>query len=371
MGRREHGPNRRAVLQSGLPQQDTETLRRLLVAGYLTAAGVATFALLLPGSDQGNDGLLVVVAAALLGAGSMVAGRRLPPVAVRIVAFPGAIVLTSLLVVVARPLGPAPLYYLWPALTCGHFGTRREAAATSLMLCVCFGAALPFAHDAQVPVITYVSVVSISLLVIAGYQRQRDRTGELTAELAIAAGHDVLTGLPNRATLAAELPRRLEDAKRRERLLGLLFIDLDRFKSINDGYGHAAGDELLRAVAERLRRSVAQEDLVVRHSGDEFLVLTSIDTRRNLDGVRERVERVYEAPFALSVGVVHVSGSVGAAAYPDEALSGEELLSRADVDMYERKQQRRRRQSRAPRVGNKAGGTGSRGESRVAGRTRD
>ncbi len=367
MRRRARAPRRQAVLHSGLPQQDIETLRRLLVVGYLIAAGIATLAALLPGSDQGNDGLLVVAAAALLGAGVLVVGRRLPQVAIKIVAFPGAIVLTSLLVVVARPLGPAPLYYLGPALTVGHFGTRRDAIATSVMLCICFGAALPFTHDAQVPVITYVSVVSIFLLVVAGYQRQRERTGHLTAELAIAAGHDVLTGLPNRATLAAELPRRLGDAERQGRLLGLLFIDLDRFKSINDGYGHAAGDELLRAVAERLRGAVSREDLVVRHSGDEFLVLTAIDTRRSLDGVRERIEHIYDAPFALSAGVVHITGSVGAAAYPDEARSGEELLSRADAAMYEGKQRRRRRRRAASPRTRADASVGSRAESPLSG----
>ena len=333
-------PGSRAVLHSGLPQQDMELLRRLLVAGYLTAAGIAGFAVLLPGSDQGNDGLLAVAVVALLTAFLLVAERRLSHTAVKVIAFPGSVALITLLVVVARPLGPAPLYYMWPALTCGHFGNRREARLTGLLLCVCFGAALPFTHDPQVPTITYFSVVSICLLAIAGYQHQRDRTGQLTAELAVAAGHDVLTGLPNRATLAAELPRRLAEADRLGRLMGLLFIDLDRFKEVNDGHGHAVGDELLRAVAERLRGVVSREDLVVRHSGDEFLVLTSIHTRTDLDSVRERVERVYGAPFALTIGSVKITGSVGAATYPDEARGGEELLSRADLDMYQRKQHR-------------------------------
>jgi len=334
-------PGSGAVLHSGLPQQDMQLLRQLLVAGYLSAAAIAGFAVLLPGSDQGNSGLAVVAGVALLTALVLVAGGGRSDMVVKLIAFPGSVALISLLVVVARPMGPAPLYYMWPALTCGHFGSRREARLTGLLICVGFGAALPFTHDAQVPPITYLSVVSICLLAIAGYQHQRNRTGQLTAELAVAAGHDVLTRLPNRATLAAELPRRLAEADRGGRLLGLLFIDLDCFKEVNDGHGHAVGDELLRAVAERLHGVVSRDDLVVRHSGDEFLVLTAIDSRHDLESVRDRVERVYGAPFALTVGSVKVTGSVGAATYPDEASSGEELLSRADFDMYQRKEQRR------------------------------
>ncbi len=331
----------RGVVQSGLPQQDVELLRRLLVGGYLVAAGTAALALFAPGGDRGNTGLLAVALAALAIAVVCAVGRRLPPVVIKQLAFSGAIVLSSALVVVARPLGPSPLYYLWPALTCGHFGTRRDAVVSSALLCVCLAAALPFAHEAQVPVITYVSVVTIFLFVIAGYQRQRARTSELTAELAVAAGHDVLTGLPNRATLAAELPRRLDEADRLGRLLGLVFIDLDGFKAINDGHSHSVGDELLRAVADRLLGAVSRMDLVVRHSGDEFLVLASVETRSELDGVRERVESIYDDPFTLSVGEVRIGGSVGAATYPDEARSSDELLTRADLDMYEMKRIRR------------------------------
>jgi len=331
---------RRNVVSAGLPQQDVQLLRRLLIGGYLTAAGTGTLALVIPGADHGNAGLVGIVVAALIVAAVLVVGRRLPASVIKAIGFPGAIALTSALVVVAKPLGPSPLYYLWPALTCGHFGTRRDAIFSSAFLCLCFAAALPFAHDAQVPVITYVSVVSIFTFVTAGYQRQRAHTNRVTAELAVAAGHDSLTGLPNRATLAAELPRRLEEAGRLGSLLGLLFIDLDGFKAINDGYSHTVGDELLRAVAERLLGAVAREDLVVRHSGDEFLVLAAVDTHEELDGVRRRVEGIYEEPFALSVGEVRIGGSVGVATYPDEAQTGEELLTRADVAMYEVKRLR-------------------------------
>ncbi len=332
--------SRRAVVRSGLPQQDIQVLRRLLVVGYLFAAGTGALALVVPGQDRGNEGLVGVVIAALVVAGVLAVGKRLPEAVIKAIGFDGAILLASVLVAVARPLGPAPLYYLWPALTCGHFGTRRDAVSSSVLLCVCFAAALPFAHDAQVPVITYVSVVSIFLFVIAGYQHQRARTNAVTAELAVAAGHDVLTGLPNRATLAAELPRRLAEADRLGQLQGLLFIDLDGFKAINDGHSHAVGDELLRAVARRLVGVVSGEDLVVRHSGDEFLVLTAVGSHRDLDGVRHRVESIYEEPFALSVGAESIVGSIGAATYPDDAQSAEQLLTLADVNMYETKRHR-------------------------------
>ena len=341
----------RGVIHSGLPQQDVNLLRRLLIGGYLVAAGTGGLAFVMPGSDQGNGGLGGVTIAAFAISATLALGRRLPQSAIKLIGFAGAILLASALVVVARPLGPSPLYYLWPALTVGHFGNRRDAIASSILLCVCLAAALPFAHEAQVPVITYVSTVSIFLVVIAGYQRQRARTISLTAELAVAAGHDTLTGLPNRATLAAELPRRLAEADRLGLLQGLLFVDLDEFKAINDGYSHAVGDELLRAVAHRLLGAVAREDLVVRHSGDEFLVLTCVETYGDFDSVRQRVQSIYDEPFALSVGEVRVGGSIGAATYPDEAQSGEQLLTLADINMYEAKRSRPDAQRRASAAG--------------------
>ena len=99
------------------------------------------------------------------------------------------------------------------------------------------------------------------------------------------AHHDQLTGLPNRLYLAAHLPGAIEEAKRTCSMLAVLFLDLDRFKHINDSRGHETGDKLLKAVAQRIRATVRDEDVVVRMGGDEFIVV--LKSVRNSDQVNE------------------------------------------------------------------------------------
>jgi len=158
------------------------------------------------------------------------------------------------------------------------------------------------------------------------------------AELEKIALHDALTGLPNR-TLFRELAQAaVAAAKRDQGKLALLFVDLDRFKSVNDSMGHAAGDRLLVTVAERLRHALRASDVVCRHSGDEFTVL--LRNASQLDAVGATAERLLkeiEAPVSLDGGFVNISASIGIALYPDDAADHEELVRHADTAMYEAK----------------------------------
>ena len=155
------------------------------------------------------------------------------------------------------------------------------------------------------------------------------------AELEKVALHDPLTGLPNRA-LFRELTRSaVASAQREGGRLALLFIDLDRFKAVNDTWGHAAGDALLVAVAQRLRSAVRAADVVCRHSGDEFtILLRDASDWSEVAATADRLLKELERLVPLSTGNVGVSASIGVALYPDDADDHETLVRHADTAMY-------------------------------------
>ncbi|GAB1640105.1 diguanylate cyclase domain-containing protein [Krasilnikovia sp. MM14-A1259] len=164
-----------------------------------------------------------------------------------------------------------------------------------------------------------------------------DVTAAKTAEqeLTQQARMDPLTELPNRATLLAHLDRAL-DTRMGE--VAVLFLDLDGFKQINDGYGHAAGDELLRSMGRRLRGAIRSEDIVGRLGGDEFVaVLTGADCERRAQGLTTRIRDVVRQPVPLAVGEVTVDVSVGVAVGTGTSYDAKGLLAAADSAMYRAK----------------------------------
>ena len=150
--------------------------------------------------------------------------------------------------------------------------------------------------------------------------------------------HDGLTGLPNRSLLRDRLQRTVLQAVRDRSRLALLFIDLDRFKEVNDSLGHEAGDDLLRLVAQRLKQAVRDSDTVGRLGGDEFVVLLpqlhSADEARR---VADKLLQTMQAPFSLRNTPVTVSASIGVSLYPDDGQDGDELMRHADSAMYRAK----------------------------------
>ncbi|MVN88565.1 EAL domain-containing protein [Deinococcus sp. HMF7620] len=170
----------------------------------------------------------------------------------------------------------------------------------------------------------------------------RERTAELEASqarLAHQAQHDVLTGLPNRALFQDRVERGVASAAREGKQLAVMFIDLDGFKAVNDTWGHAAGDELLREVAARLQSSVRHNDTVARLGGDEFTVmLLGIQATRDAALVANKVLRALRQPIALAQGEAHVTGSIGVSLYPQDGADAAELQRHADLAMYRAKQ---------------------------------
>lgn len=175
----------------------------------------------------------------------------------------------------------------------------------------------------------------------AGVADGRDLLNIITrrkqAELYFLAHYDALTGLPNRGLLSNRLEHACRDADRRGSLVALLFIDVDRFKQINDSLGHSAGDEVLRKITTRLKAAARQVDTVARLAGDEFVILLEgLSDPQQVAQVADRIVRSMTEPIDLLGHTLVVTVSIGSAIYPHDA-DIHSLLARADAAMYEAK----------------------------------
>jgi diguanylate cyclase (GGDEF)-like protein/PAS domain S-box-containing protein len=165
-----------------------------------------------------------------------------------------------------------------------------------------------------------------------------------TEELAYAADHDSLTGLPNRNLLKDRARQAIARAQRKHENFALLFLDLDRFKEVNDHMGHACGDALLIDVAKRLTECVRQDDTIARLGGDEFVVLLDGPTQvAQVKTVADKILQSLRRPYQLRTQSINVTVSIGSSMYPDDGQSVESLLEHADSAMYGAKKKGRNR----------------------------
>ncbi|ATE60660.1 diguanylate cyclase domain-containing protein [Thauera sinica] len=162
---------------------------------------------------------------------------------------------------------------------------------------------------------------------------------EAESRIRTLAYHDELTGLPNRILMQDRLGHALRQARRARDRVALLFLDLDKFKPVNDSYGHAIGDQLLKAVAERLRLTVREGDTVARVHGDEFVViLEGIETPEPAARVAGKIVDALGSPFTVDGREIRLGTSIGIGVYPDHASDVETLIRCADIAMYDAKQ---------------------------------
>ncbi|MDB5988790.1 MAG: diguanylate cyclase [Herbaspirillum sp.] len=162
-------------------------------------------------------------------------------------------------------------------------------------------------------------------------KKVRDRMGHM-------AHHDALTNLPNRVLLMERLQQAISLAKRHCTKLAILFIDLDRFKAVNDSFGHAVGDQLIQAVSNRLLKSVRSTDTVSRQGGDEFVtLLTEIIDEKAVADLAGRMCKSIAAPYTLAAQELRIGVTIGICLYPDDGEDAEMLLQNADVAMYDAK----------------------------------
>jgi diguanylate cyclase (GGDEF)-like protein len=166
--------------------------------------------------------------------------------------------------------------------------------------------------------------------------REQDR------QISYLAYHDALTGIANRMQFQLRLSETISAAKRRNRRFGLIYIDLDRFKEVNDTLGHAGGDAILVEAAQRVARSVREEDLAARLGGDEFAVLvTEISGPDDARELAQRICSVLSAPFRTGHHDFYLSASAGIALFPEDGESAEALFTNADAAMYRAKEEGR------------------------------
>jgi len=185
------------------------------------------------------------------------------------------------------------------------------------------------------------------------------------------ARHDALTDLPNRGLFNDRLRAALTKAQLAEDRLALLYIDLDRFKQVNDTYGHAIGDLLLREIGHRIRHCVRESDTIGRIGGDEFIVLlNTIKLPEHASMVAEKIRISLSQPFELSGHLVHISASLGIAVYPEHGDEKKQLIRQADSAMYRAKKMGGNRFLMAPPLGSNGDEARSDDASR-AGVTRD
>lgn len=196
------------------------------------------------------------------------------------------------------------------------------------------------ADGTQVPILVNISAVAdphsahrAFVIVMTDISMQK----EAEHQLRLLANYDDLTGLPNRTLLHERLDSLLEQPPTDGEQIAVLFIDLDRFKHINDSHGHNVGDSLLCVVAERLQSCVREQDVVARLGGDEFIVLLTAPSELAIESTVQRLIQVISEPIYVSKHHLRVSPSIGIAYFPQHGKTRIELLKNADMAMYEAK----------------------------------
>ena len=294
---------RLALVTSGQPGP----ARSLMVAfSCLLGAHISQTAAMITGlaDDPFGSGALLVMAYGLIAAAALHPSVRTPD------DMPPTVV----------PVGPARMALFVAAVLLGPAIMFREQGRGGWEL---------FAAAAS---------VVFSLLVVSHLTRlARERT-----VLEHHALHDDLTGLPNRVLFLDRLSLAVRRAQRRNELLAVMFVDLDRFKTVNDSLGHAAGNDLLRATASRLRERVRDGDTVARVGGDEFcIVLPELADPGDATAMAAKILESFAVPFTIEGRTLFVSPSLGVAIFPGHGVDAEELLRNADAAMYRAKERGR------------------------------
>ena len=169
---------------------------------------------------------------------------------------------------------------------------------------------------------------------------QSKRQAETVAKrMEYHAHHDDLTGLPNRILLNDRINTELAHARRQKSMMALLFLDLDRFKLINDSLGHAIGDQLLRVISRRLKNCVREEDTIARLGGDEFMILLPrITSSSDAGRVGRKITEALVEPVSCNGHEIHITTSIGISIYPFDSTDVETLIKNADISMYRAKE---------------------------------
>jgi diguanylate cyclase (GGDEF)-like protein len=174
-------------------------------------------------------------------------------------------------------------------------------------------------------------------------------TRRLYSDLLHRSEFDLLTDIHNRFSLEKRLDTQIEEARENAGIFGLIYVDLDGFKQVNDIYGHHVGDLYLQEVAERMKRQLRPHDLLARLGGDEFAVLlTKVRNRAGVEEIAQRLEHSFDTPLILEGHTLHGTASFGIALYPEDSASKDGLLNAADAAMYTAKNRKRQVETLPP-----------------------
>jgi diguanylate cyclase (GGDEF)-like protein len=205
------------------------------------------------------------------------------------------------------------------------------------------GSPLGFLYAAFDPRSKAAPETSAALSVAAGLATLAIETRRLYSDLVHRSEFDILTDVPNRFSLELFLDRLIEQTRQNAGIFGVIYIDLNDFKQVNDLYGHQVGDLFLQEVTARMKQQIRGGDMLGRIGGDEFaVVLPNVRRLAEVQDIAHRLERCLDPPFTAEGYVVHGSASVGIALYPDDGATRDSLLSAADAAMYVNKQTRRK-----------------------------
>jgi diguanylate cyclase (GGDEF)-like protein len=173
-------------------------------------------------------------------------------------------------------------------------------------------------------------------------------TRRLYSDLLRRSEFDLLTDIHNRFSMEKQLDAQIEEARQKAGIFGLVYIDLDDFKQVNDSYGHQAGDLYLQEVALRMKRQLRSHDTLARLGGDEFAaLLPMVRNRADVEEIAQRLEDCFNEPFVIDGQLLRGSASVGFALYPEDGATRDSLLDASDAAMYVAKKERKQSQEAA------------------------
>ena len=326
--------------ESGEPHLDWVAAARYGGTMFLSAGVLGLLSLALPNAEDLVPLVAVSMslAAMVLGAIGILLCQRLSPA--------GVYGLSALAVgcisvfaiyghreMTADSILPAIGFYLWLVLFAGYFFPRR-AVVPAIAVTGAAATFVVFAGGLGISIGTWFVMLSAFCLAGLVVSFLRQRVTRLLLILARAARVDPLTGVLNRGGFEERFAQELERARRNEEPVTLLVADIDRFKQINDRFGHAAGDQVLERVAQVLRDSTRTPDVVARIGGEEFAVLLSQATREDGIDVAERIRHDMTRMVPPEWGPIAVTVSIGVASFPDDGECRDSLFRLADAAVY-------------------------------------
>jgi diguanylate cyclase (GGDEF)-like protein len=332
------------------PDAGERARARLRQAGALLfGAGAVTLGAVLGAPDPDvSDHAALGACAVVYGLAALVLLLWRPPTPVLHAICPVGTVAATAAVALSEPVGLTPVFYLWPMLVAAYFLGRREVAANFAFVALTCGVALALWVDPVLRLAMFLAVLAIVGVVTAVIVVLREQVLELVHRLRTLASRDSLTGALNRGAFEQRLDAELARAGRAAAPLALVGFDVDHFKSINDSFGHAAGDQVLRGISDAVSGSLRRSDVFGRLGGEEFGLLLPETEAQGAATVADKLRRMLSAP---TVGGRTLTVSFGVAQAPRNGEWGaRKLLAEADRALYAAKRAGRDRVVRADQI---------------------